>query len=104
MHWFEENHVFKEEQKEKLVFWKREMDDIFFVWRGTKDVLKEFVWHRNGVLFKKKFTLDHEENDFIAFLDVGIIKKEGRLITRVYRKPTHTQQYINWHSNHPKNL
>ena len=29
---------------------------------------------------------------------------EGKLMTKVYRKPTHTQQYINWASNHPKNM
>ena len=99
MHWFEENHVFKAENEQRLVYWKREMDDISFVWRGTKDELEEFVWHLNGVEFKIKFTLNHEENGFIAFLDVGITKKGGKLVTNVYRKPTHTQQYIN-----PKNL
>jgi len=104
MHWFEENYVFKQENKEKLVYWKREMDDIFFVWRGTKDELESFVWQLNGVEFKINFTLNHEEENFIPFLDVGITKKDGKLITKVYRKPTHTQQYINWKSNHPKNL
>ena len=56
MHWFEENHVFKAENEQRLVYWKREMDDIFFVWRGTNDELEEFVWHLNGVEFKIKFT------------------------------------------------
>ena len=104
MLWFEENHVFKAENEQRLVYWKREMDDIFFVWRGTKDELEEFVWHLNGVEFKIKFTLNHEENGFIAFLDVGVTKKGGKLVTNVCRKPIHMQQYINWHSNHPKNL
>ena len=52
MHWFEENHVLKEEYNAKLVYWKREMDDIFFVWRGTKEELEDFVWRLNGVEFK----------------------------------------------------
>ena len=80
------------------------MDDIFFIWRGSKDELEVFVWHLNGVEFKINFTLNHEKDNFIPFLDVGIPKKANRLTTNVYRKPTHTQQYINWNSNHPKNL
>ena len=48
--------------------------------------------------------LESWEEAFLPFLDVGILKKEGRLITRIYRKPTHTQQYIHWDSNHPKNM
>ena len=32
------------------------------------------------------------------------MKKDGKLQTKVYRKPTHTQQYINWVSTHPKNM
>ena len=54
MHWFEENHVFKEENESKLVYWKREKDDIFFIWRGSKDELEvfKFVWHLNGVEIK----------------------------------------------------
>ena len=28
----------------------------------------------------------------------------GKLITKVYRTLTHTQQCMNWNSNHPKNM
>ena len=38
----------------------------------------------------------------MPFLDVEITNVDGRLKTQVYRKPTHTQQYINWKLNHPK--
>jgi len=44
MHWFEKNYVFNEGSrfKDNIVFWKRQMDDIFFVWRGKKEDLEFF--------------------------------------------------------------
>ena len=48
--------------------------------------------------------MEVEREGFLPFLDVGITSVDGRLKTKVYRKPTHTQQYINWNSNHPKNM
>lgn len=33
-----------------------------------------------------------------------IRRENGRITTTVYRKPTHTQAYINWNSNHPKTM
>ena len=46
MHWFEKTYVFNEDScfKENLVFWKRQMDDVFFVWRVKKNHLELFVW------------------------------------------------------------
>ena len=41
---------------------------------------------------------------FIAFLEVGIKKADEKFVTKIYRKPTYTQQHINWNSNHPKNM
>ena len=70
------------------------MDDIFFVWSGTKDEFELFVWHLNGVEIKIQFNMELEQEGFIPFLDVGITKSEGTVITRVYRKPTNTQQLI----------
>ena len=74
------------------------------MWRGKKEDLELFVWLLNGIKNKVQFTLEIEKDNFHPFLDVGITKFEGKLITTVYRKPTHTQQYINWNSNHPKNM
>ena len=82
------------------------MNDIFFVWKGSKEDLEMFVWKLNGIEHRVQFTLEVEKEEFLAlaFLDVGILKKEGKLVTKIYRKPTHTQQYIHWGSNHPKNM
>ena len=106
MHWFERNFVFNNDNslKQYLKFWKRQVDDVFFVWSGSKDDLELFMWHLNGVEMKVQFKMELEKESFLPFLDVGITKSEGKLITKVYRKPTHTQQYISWASNHPKNM
>ena len=45
--------------------------------------------------------MEIEENNSIAFLDVLVIKNNNEtLSTSVYRKPTHTDRYLNYCSNH----
>jgi len=106
MHWFERTYVFNDNNqfKDNIVFWKRQVDDIFFVWKGSKEELELFVWLLNGVEYRVQFTLEVEKEGFLPVLHVGLMKAGGKLVTRIYRKPTHTQQYINWNSNHPKNM
>ena len=36
-----------------------------------------------GLRGEFQFTLKHEENNFIPFLDVGITKEEDKLVTKV---------------------
>ena len=39
----------------------------------------------------------------LPFLDLSIQRLPNKLITKVYRKETHTQRYIHWRSNQSKN-
>jgi hypothetical protein len=48
-----------------------------------------------------QFTMEIESNSAIPFLAVLVIRKEITLATKVYRKPTHIGQYLNFKSNHP---
>ena len=88
--------------KERIVFWKRQMDDVFFIWKGSKEELELFVWHLNGFEYRVQFTLEVEKEGFLPFLDVGITNLDGKLLAKICRKPQHTQQCINWNSNHSK--
>ena len=47
----------------------------------------------------RKFTIEEPENNAIAFQ--VMVKNDGSTNIQVYRKPTHTDQYLNWDFNHP---
>ncbi|KER20289.1 hypothetical protein T265_15354, partial [Opisthorchis viverrini] len=49
-----------------------------------------------------QFTMETKENNKLAFLDVLVTRTtNGQLQTEVYEKETHTDQILNYHSNHP---
>ncbi|XP_046330471.2 uncharacterized protein LOC124114002 [Haliotis rufescens] len=48
------------------------------------------------------FTIEIEKDNRLPFLDVLVSRSPtNRIQTSVYRKPTHTDQYIHFNSNHP---
>ena len=81
-------------------FWYRFVDNTFVI---HKEVNKQgFLQHINSVDPAIKFTVeDNKEDGSIPFLDT-IVKPEeiGSLSINVYRKPTHTDQYLQWDSHH----
>ena len=61
-----------------------------------------FTEHINQIDPYIKFTSEPENNGGLPFLDTLTERKEdGSLKVRIYRKPTHTDQYLNFQSNHP---
>ena len=81
-------------------FWHRFCDDTFV---NHKEVNKQsFFLHINSVDPAIQFTVENnKEGGSIPFLD-AIVKPEadGTLSITVYRKPTHTDQYLQWDSHH----
>ena len=76
------------------------MDDTFVI---HKEVNKQdFLQHINSVDPNIRFTVeDNKEDGSIPFLGT-IVKPEadGSLSITVYRKPMHTDQYLQWDSHH----
>ena len=84
----------------KIQHWSRYVDDTFaFVKPNTeKDIQQKLnSFHKNI-----KFTYEFEQENQISFLDVLITRKQdGSMETSVYRKPTHTDIYMNWNACAP---
>ena len=79
--------------------WKRYVDDTFVVIEAEKK--QGFLNHINSVDPFIHFTTDDTSTDgSIPFLDTIVMpQSDGSLLTSVYRKPTHTDQYLQWNSH-----
>ncbi|XP_072014747.1 uncharacterized protein [Amphiura filiformis] len=81
-------------------FWARYVDDTFVVIQEQQ--VDAFTTHINNISPSIKCTIEREENGQIAMLDTMISRKEdGTLKVTIYRKPTHTDQYLSMDSHHP---
>ena len=79
--------------------WKRYVDDTFYILR--KGSTEELLHHLNGIRPTIKFTVE-QENGTLPFLDTLLRRREdGNLDVSVYRKPTHTDRYLQFESYHP---
>nr|VZI09368.1 unnamed protein product [Spirometra erinaceieuropaei] len=87
-------------QHHRPKFWARYVDDTFVV--IERDQVLTFQEHLNAVFPDIQFTMEEEENNQLAFLDVLVCRKDcGELKTKVFRKVTNTMQVLNFNSNHP---
>ena len=82
-------------------FWKRFVDDTFTILESSKK--EEFLTHLNSIDQQIQFTAEESREDgAMPFLDILVTPgKDGSISTSVYRKPTHTDLYLQWESHHP---
>ena len=85
-----------------LSLWLRYVDDVYAIMEKTE--VEPFHDYLNTISASIKFTKELEKSGQLAFLDVSIQQMEdGSLATCVYRKPTHTDRYLQYSSDHPVN-
>ena len=82
-------------------WWKRYVDDVICItkkirWTSCSTILIDMNDHIN-------ITMECPDNEVsIPFLDTKYTSNHSHTIhTTVYRKPTHTDRYLDWNSNHP---
>ena len=54
----------------------------------------------NSIDTNISFTIETECNGKIAFLDTLVSRRNGVIVVDVYRKPTHTDRYLDFNSHH----
>ena len=82
--------------------WLRYVDDILEIIK--KDNVQKLTDHINQAdkSGSIKFTYEQESEGSLPFLDTLIVRKaDGTIKLQVYRKPTHTDQYLNYKFHHP---
>ena len=81
-----------------LKLWTRFVDDTFVIIKS--DRVKKFFARTNSIKASIKFTIECEK-DTLPFLDTLVMKKKGGILaTKIYRKETHTNRYLNYESCH----
>ena len=81
--------------------WMRKVDDVFSIIPFDQDPT-ELLNYLNQQNDRIKFTMESgEPNNTLPFLDVKVEMTVNDIELSVYRKPTHTEQYIHHKSNHP---
>ena len=98
MEWFEEQAIHK--FKYEITIWRRYVDDTMVA--ICEDLIEDFTQHINNIHPAIKFTREEESENTIPMLDTKITRsQDGKLSFSVYRKPTHTDQYLQFNSNQP---
>ena len=82
-------------------FWRRFIDDGFFIFTHREDKLNEVLTFMNAIHPTIKFTFKYSKTS-IDFLDTSICIGQGRkLFSKIYTKPTDTFPLLDFKSNHP---
>ena len=81
-------------------FWERHVDDVFSIVHKT--YLQELLEHINNLHPQTQSTKEEENNSSLPFLDTLVQRNHDKTISvNVYRKPTHTDQYLKYTSHNP---
>jgi len=95
---FESKHVFTYPIQPS--YYRRYINDIFFIWNHPISELDNFIDHLNSVHPTIKFTKS-VSNTTITFLDLDIYIENNQFQTKTHFKTTNTFSYLHGHSNHP---
>lgn len=81
MGFLEHNHIHADNPfSDNILMFKRYIDDLFLVWRGTETQLLEFHRYMNSLVDTIKFSLEYDKGQ-IHFLDTWVKRNKNKLYT-----------------------
>ena len=92
-----------------IILWKRFIDDIFGIWRGTKTEFEDFITNLNREASEYGIEFTGEVGTELSFLDVmvKIIPTDDKTLgiaTSLYKKPTDNRSFLQRNSYHPPHV
>lgn len=104
--WMEHFETLIDLESSAVKLWKRYVDDVFCIMTGSEQEVEALRHKLESLHPKMKFSYEVEMDRSLPFLDVKVmVKPNGSLGHCVYRKPTHTDRYLDAASHHhPRHL
>ena len=101
--------MYEEKYKRRPELWLRFIDDIFFIWKGDAEDLKEFIKFCNDFSTSQNYKSNIKFTSFISpkevdFLDITISINSGTIKTQLFTKPTAAHLYVHRLSDHPNHV
>ena len=93
---FEESVISNSSVPQKI--WKRYVDDSFCI--IGKDDVSAFHGTLNSIDTNISFATETQCNGKISFLDTQVSRRNVVIAVDVYRKPAHTDSYLDFNSHH----
>jgi hypothetical protein len=81
----------------------RLIDDVFGLFEGSQEELLGWVKYLNDCHPTIKFTIEISKTE-IPFLDTLVYVDNGKIKTKLYKKPTDNKQYLHFDSEHPQHV
>ena len=84
-------------KEQGIRIWLRYVDDVFAS-VTNKEQVENILTFLNAQHPNIRFTVEHENQNKLPFLDTCVIRRVDKYVTTIYRKPTFTGVYLNWTS------
>ena len=96
LQYIENRHLKQLLDSKNIIFYNRNVDDIFIIYDTTRTTADSIHNYTNNVHNCLQLNPTHENNTQMNFLDLCIIRETNKLEIDIYRKPTTTDITINY--------